>query len=85
MFVSINTNYLIIAKFEVELSNDMVTRHENIPVLWAEYLSVLEEAKKALEMNKDKFKNGLLDQAEVSLIISIKIESQKVKKTSFIC
>lgn len=49
----------------------MVTRHENIPVLWADYLSVLEEAKKALEMNKDKFKNGLLDQAEVSLMIRI--------------
>lgn len=44
----------------------MVTRHEEIPNIWAEYLVVLEEAKKALELNKDKFKTELLEQAEVS-------------------
>ena len=43
----------------------MPTRHENIPILWAEYLALLEEAKKNLEASKDKFKTGLLDQAEV--------------------
>lgn len=54
-----------LGKFEVELSSDMVTRHENIPVIWNDYLNLLEEAKKALEMNKDKFKAELLEQAEV--------------------
>lgn len=44
----------------------MVTRHEEIPNIWAEYLVLLEEAKKALELNKDKFKTELLEQAEVS-------------------
>lgn len=44
----------------------MVTRHEEIPSIWAEYLVLLEEAKKALELNKDKFKTELLEQAEVS-------------------
>lgn len=52
-------------KFEVELSSDMTTRHENIPLLWEQYLGVLEEAKKNLEANKEKFKTDLLDQAEV--------------------
>lgn len=44
----------------------MITRHEEIPNIWAEYLVLLEEAKKALELNKDKFKTELLEQAEVS-------------------
>lgn len=43
----------------------MITRHEEIPNIWADYLVVLEEAKKALELNKDKFKTELLEQAEV--------------------
>lgn len=47
----------------------MKERHENIPVIWAEYLALLEEAKKALELNKDKFKAELLEQAEVSSTI----------------
>lgn len=47
----------------------MKERHENIPVIWAEYLALLEEAKKALELNKDKFKAELLEQAEVSTTI----------------
>lgn len=55
----------IVVKFEVELSSDMTTRHENIPLLWEQYLGVLEEAKKNLEANKEKFKTDLLDQAEV--------------------
>lgn len=57
-----------LGKFEVELSSDMVTRHEDIPDLWSDYLSLLEEAKKALELNKDKFKTELLEQAEVKYI-----------------
>lgn len=57
---------LTLAKFEVELSSDMITRHENIPVLWSDYLGVLEEAKKNLEANKERFKTNLLDQAEYS-------------------
>lgn len=56
----------VLAKFEVELSSDMTARHDNIPVMWSEYLTLLEEAKKALELNKDKFKTELLVQAEVS-------------------
>lgn len=56
---------MVLAKFEVELSSDMVTRHEEIPILWADYLALLEEAKKLLEGNKDKFKAELLEQAEV--------------------
>ncbi|KAH9639977.1 hypothetical protein HF086_008072 [Spodoptera exigua] len=64
-FPPITDQMLTLAKFEVELGSDMTTRHENIPVLWEQYLSVLEEAKKNLEANKDKFKTGLLDQAEV--------------------
>lgn len=62
----ITSSEFFIAKFEVELSSDMATRHENIPVAWTEYLNLLEEAKKALEMNKDKFKTELLEQAEVT-------------------
>lgn len=58
----------ILVKFEVELSSDMTTRHENIPLLWEQYLGVLEEAKKNLEANKEKFKTDLLDQAEVRSI-----------------
>ncbi|XP_053613118.1 dynein axonemal heavy chain 2 isoform X1 [Plodia interpunctella] len=63
-FPPISDQMATLAKFEVELSSDMVTRHENIPVVWAEYLALLEEAKKALELNKDKFKTELLEQAE---------------------
>lgn len=47
----------------------MVTRHENIPTQWAAYLALLEDAKKLLEMNKDKFKTELLEQAEVLLFM----------------
>lgn len=54
----------------MELSSDMITRHENIPVIWSEYLALLEEAKKNLEMNKDKFKTELLEQAEVIINIT---------------
>lgn len=61
----------------MELSSDMVTRHENIPVIWSDYLTVLGEAKKNLEMNKEKFKNGLLDQAEVRIF--------KLKRGLFKC
>ncbi|XP_045494772.1 dynein axonemal heavy chain 2 [Colias croceus] len=64
-FPPITDQMMTLAKFEVEVSSDMMTRHENIPVVWAEYLNLLEEAKKALEMNKDKFKAELLEQAEV--------------------
>ncbi|KAM3963696.1 LOW QUALITY PROTEIN: dynein heavy chain 2, axonemal kl-2 [Aphomia sociella] len=64
-FPPISDEIMTLAKFEVELSADMVTRHENIPLIWAEYLAVLEEAKKALEINKEKFKTELLEQAEV--------------------
>ncbi|XP_038214645.1 dynein heavy chain 2, axonemal [Zerene cesonia] len=64
-FPPITDQMMTLAKFEVELGSDMMTRHENIPVVWAEYLNLLEEAKKALEMNKDKFKAELLEQAEV--------------------
>ncbi|CAF4893540.1 unnamed protein product [Pieris macdunnoughi] len=64
-FAPITDQMTTLGKFEVELSSDMVTRHENIPVTWAEYLNLLEEAKKALELNKDKFKAELLEQAEV--------------------
>ncbi|XP_063358685.1 dynein axonemal heavy chain 2 isoform X1 [Cydia amplana] len=53
-----------LVKFEVELSSDMVTRHEEIPMIWANYLALLEEAKKQLELNKDKFKAELLEKAE---------------------
>lgn len=63
-FPPITDQMQTLAKFEVELSSDMVARHENIPVIWAEYLALLEEAKKALELNKDKFKADLLEQAE---------------------
>ncbi|KOB74866.1 putative 1-beta dynein [Operophtera brumata] len=63
-FPPITDQMITLAKFEVEVGSDMKERHENIPVLWAEYLVVLEEAKKALEMNKDKFKTELLVQAE---------------------
>ncbi|CAG9579057.1 unnamed protein product [Danaus chrysippus] len=63
-FPPITEKMTTLAKFEVELSSDMTTRHENIPVMWAEYLALLEEAKKALELNKDKFKTELLVQAE---------------------
>lgn len=59
-----------IGKFEVEVSSDMKERHENIPVLWADYLTLLEEAKKALELNKDKFKAELLEQAEVIKLLT---------------
>lgn len=65
LILNISSEFFI-AKFEVELSSDMATRHENIPVAWTEYLNLLEEAKKALEMNKDKFKTELLEQAEVT-------------------
>ncbi|CAB3235267.1 unnamed protein product [Arctia plantaginis] len=64
-FPPITDQMITLAKFEVELSSDMVTRHENIPELWSDYLGLLEEAKKALELNKDKFKAELLEQAEV--------------------
>ncbi|PZC72708.1 hypothetical protein B5X24_HaOG210722 [Helicoverpa armigera] len=64
-FPPISDQMLTLAKFEVELSSDMITRHENIPVLWSDYLGVLEEAKKNLEANKERFKTNLLDQAEV--------------------
>ncbi|XP_046962283.1 dynein axonemal heavy chain 2 [Vanessa cardui] len=64
-FPPITDKMTTLAKFEVEISSDMSTRHENIPVAWTEYLALLEEAKKALEMNKDKFKAELLEQAEV--------------------
>lgn len=55
------------AKFEVEVGSDMSSRHENIPITWTEYLALLEEAKKALEANKDKFKTELLERAEVPI------------------
>ncbi|KAG6451923.1 hypothetical protein O3G_MSEX007393 [Manduca sexta] len=64
-FPPITDKMTTLAKFEVELSSDMVTRHENIPVIWSDYLLLLEEAKKNLELNKDKFKTELLEQAEV--------------------
>ncbi|XP_050561707.1 dynein axonemal heavy chain 2 [Spodoptera frugiperda] len=64
-FPPITDQMLTLVKFEVELSSDMTTRHENIPLLWEQYLGVLEEAKKNLEANKEKFKTDLLDQAEV--------------------
>ncbi|CAK1540781.1 unnamed protein product [Leptosia nina] len=64
-FPPITDQMSTLVKFEVELSSDMVARHENIPVVWTEYLNLLEEAKKALELNKDKFKAELLEQAEV--------------------
>ncbi|CAH2077128.1 unnamed protein product, partial [Iphiclides podalirius] len=63
-FSPITDEMTTLAKFEVELSSDMVTRHENIPATWNDYLNLLEEAKKALELNKDKFKTELLEQAE---------------------
>lgn len=56
-----------LAKFEVDVSSDMMARHENIPVQWADYLILLEEAKKLLEQNKDRFKTDLLEQAEVTI------------------
>ncbi|RVE54736.1 hypothetical protein evm_000503 [Chilo suppressalis] len=64
-FPSVTDKMTTLAKFDVELSTDMTTRHEEIPIIWADYLALLEEAKKALEMNKDKFKTELLEQAEV--------------------
>ncbi|CAG9785843.1 unnamed protein product [Diatraea saccharalis] len=70
-FPAVTDKMTTLAKFDVELSSDMMTRHENIPVLWADYLTLLEEAKKALEMNKDKFKAELLEQAEVGIDILI--------------
>lgn len=51
----------------MEVSPEMTSQYENIPVAWANYLNLLEEAKKALEKNKDKFKTELLEQAEVIL------------------
>ncbi|XP_052739543.1 dynein axonemal heavy chain 2 [Bicyclus anynana] len=64
-FPPITDKMTTLAKFEVELSSDMLAQHENIPAKWAEYLVLLEEAKKLLESNKDKFKAELLEQAEV--------------------
>ncbi|KAL4710610.1 hypothetical protein ACJJTC_003246 [Scirpophaga incertulas] len=63
-FPPITDKMTILAKFEIELSADMENRHENIPVIWSEYMTLLEEAKKLLEINKDKFKTKLLEQAE---------------------
>lgn len=62
-----STSLIIAAKFEVNVGADIISRHENIPVIWAEYLALLEEAKKQLEANKDRFKTQLLEQAEVKL------------------
>ncbi|XP_013149055.1 PREDICTED: dynein heavy chain 2, axonemal [Papilio polytes] len=63
-FPPITDQMSTLAKFEVEVSSDMVTRHENIPIIWNDYINLLEEAKKLLESNKDKFKTELLEQAE---------------------
>ncbi|XP_050668613.1 dynein axonemal heavy chain 2 [Leptidea sinapis] len=63
-FPPITDQMQTLAKFDVECSSDMQSRHENIPIVWTEYLNLLEEAKKALELNKDKFKAELLEQAE---------------------
>lgn len=43
-----------------------------MPDLWSDYLGLLEEAKKALELNKDKFKTELLEQAEVMYLYKVK-------------
>lgn len=52
----------------MELASDMVTGHENIPTAWQNYLTLLDEAKKLLELNKDRFKADLLEQAEVIVV-----------------
>ncbi|VVD00552.1 unnamed protein product [Leptidea sinapis] len=65
-FPPITDQMQTLAKFDVECSSDMQSRHENIPIVWTEYLNLLEEAKKALELNKDKFKAELLEQAEAT-------------------
>lgn len=60
----------------------MLTRHEEIPVIWAEYLNLLEEAKKQLETNKEKFKTELLEQAEVNDVMRNPIVILVIKKLS---
>ncbi|CAG9129073.1 unnamed protein product [Plutella xylostella] len=64
-FPPITEEITTLAKFEVNVGADIISRHENIPVIWAEYLALLEEAKKQLEANKDRFKTQLLEQAEL--------------------
>ncbi|KAJ2950232.1 hypothetical protein O0L34_g11594 [Tuta absoluta] len=63
-FPPITDQMVTLKKFDVELSSELKERHENIPVIWAQYLLLLEEAKKKLEENKEKFKTELLEQAE---------------------
>ncbi|XP_041988681.1 dynein axonemal heavy chain 2 isoform X2 [Aricia agestis] len=63
-FPPISAKMVILEKYDVEVRAEVIARHENIPIAWLEYLNVLQEAKKALEMSSDTFKSDLLEQAE---------------------
>nr|CAD7395754.1 unnamed protein product [Timema poppensis] len=74
IFPNIEDRFVVLDKFEVEISVEMQNRYVGLKEEWQQYLKVLEEAAEMLQkskvsMNKDvtlkeKFRTGLLESAE---------------------
>ncbi|XP_057654894.1 dynein axonemal heavy chain 2 isoform X2 [Diorhabda carinulata] len=65
-FPLIKEQILTLDKYNVPIPDSLRHQEKNIPKEWAAYLEVLDQAEKMLEYSKEKFKTGLLEQAEIS-------------------
>nr|CAD7568025.1 unnamed protein product [Timema californicum] len=64
IFPNIEDRFVVLDKFEVEISVEMQNRYVGLKEEWQQYLKVLEEAAEMLQKSKEKFRTGLLESAE---------------------
>ncbi|XP_060528447.1 dynein axonemal heavy chain 2 isoform X3 [Cylas formicarius] len=82
-FPQISERIYTLDKYNVALPQPLRTKHKNLPKEWADYLEVLEHAEKLLDYSKERFKTGLLEQAELSVRLARQILDEFMAKGPF--
>nr|CAD7455963.1 unnamed protein product [Timema tahoe] len=78
IFPNIEDRFVVLDKFEVEISVEMQNKHVGLEEEWQQYLKFLEEAAEMLQKSKEKFRTGLLESAE-----ALKKEAKSVLEDFF--
>lgn len=63
-FPKIADQFAVLAKYEVEIEDNILRKHKQLLQKWTQYLHTLTKAEEMLNKNKDMFKNGLLEKSE---------------------
>lgn len=63
-FPKISDQFGVLAKYEVEVEDQILRKYKLLIQKWSQYLNTLAKAEEMLNRNKDMFKHGLLEKGE---------------------